>query len=247
MFTTRVRHILFIAALGGWPLVSWFLAKEADEFRSKHVEEQGLVPIGGTVVEISHGSRHQPLECEFPLYNPTSEPISIRRVETGCSCSVASVNSATIGPGERFSLRIKVASFPMDSAEAKQIIRVETSSPKSLFLEIHVHLPLPTQTVFRPQVVYLDPLAGEALVTRTVGIRVPKQCARPLTDADIIKVNCPQVHAELATMPPSDMYFEYQLRVRIKSIDKVSSDARLRLNTGCNPISIELRQWNDRR
>ncbi len=235
---------LFIVALCGVSVVAWFIGRHAADLLENVVvaRPEGLISIGGPVVEVRHDSRSQPLECDFQLYNPTSEPIIIRSVETGCSCRTASAESGTVGPGETFPLRIKVTAFPIDLAESRSTARVETSAPKPLILEIRVHLPLPKKTLFRPQILYLDPLPGKDEVARTVGIRVPKHCAKPLREADIIKVKCPEVDVKLTEMAPTDMYFEYQLKVKMKAGSKLQSDAGLRLDTGCNPVSISLRQ-----
>ena len=244
MFNRKVRRILCAAVLCAWAYPSWVLSKWASDYLHEGAgrPQPGLVPVGGPVAEIRHGSRYEPLEWEFRLHNPTPEPITIRKVEAGCSCLVVSSDSGTVGPGETFPLRLKIKSFPMEQAESRQKVWVQTSAGKPLPLEVRVHLPLPEKAVFRPQVVYLDPLPGEERVARTVGVRVPKQCARPLAAAAVRKVHCPEVDVELTAQPPSDMYFEYQLKVSIDSTRKVAPDARLRLDTGCNPLEIGLRQ-----
>lgn len=235
------RHVLLGLFVFGASLALWFGAKLC----AKHLIDdgpwpQGLTVVGGPTAELRHDSRTVPLEHEFRLVNSSATPIEIVGVETGCSCVTTSATAGTVGPGEEFPLRIKLTAFPMDLAEERRTVRVLTSRPEPLVLELRVRLPLPERVMYRPEAVYFYPLPGEQRVTRTVGLRIPKHRGRALTPADVVKVDCGSVAVELTAMPATDMYLEYRLTVVKDAAAVLPAGACIRVNTGSETVTIPL-------
>jgi Protein of unknown function (DUF1573) len=234
------RYVLLGVMVFGAGVGAWFGAKLWARHSDAGAGRRGLVAIDGASVELRHNSRTEPIEHEFRLLNPTSAPIEILDVETGCACVTTSTSAGTVGPGEVFPLRIKLTAFPMDFAEERRVVRVTTSDPEPLVLELRVRLPLPEQVLYRPEALYFYPLPGEERVSRSVGLRVPKHHGRTLTREDVVKVACDRVAVELTELPASDMYFEYRLTAAMDASDVLPASACVRVNTGRDPLTIPL-------
>lgn len=235
----RVLLILLITlpASGG----AWYAATLAGPHLfspGDHPPGSGLVAEGGPVAEVEHNARTGSVEHVFRLTNRGAVPLEVERIGTGCACTAAEAVAGPIHPNESRDLRVRVTAFPVDEAVTTQEITVVLAGGQPpLNLKFKVRLPLPERTLFRPDVVYLMPQAGEARVTRTVGVRVPKHRGVMLTTQDVVKVGCEGLEVSLAELSPTDMFREYRLTVTGPAAP-AHVGAKLRISTGCDVIEI---------
>jgi hypothetical protein len=80
----------------------------------------------------------EPVFAEFEIRNQRDRALAIRDIQTGCGCSVASVERRSIPPGERAKFRVEARG---PSAGTRDLtITVETDDPDSEILEFRLRL-----------------------------------------------------------------------------------------------------------
>jgi hypothetical protein len=227
------------ACLGAWYAATLAAARLDHRGGGGHPPEAGLVVEGGPVAEVEHHSNTGPVEHVFRLTNRSSAPIEVERVEAGCSCSIAGEATGLIPPGETRDLRVTMVSLPIDVAVASQDFTAVLGDGGRLVLTLRVKLPPPRRSLFRPMALYFMPNEGETRITRTVGLRVPKHCGVKLTARNASKVNCDDLEVSVTEMPPTELYYEYQLTVVAPaSAASRPNGASLRIATGCDEVNI---------
>jgi hypothetical protein len=200
-----------------------------------------LTVLGPSDVEIDLPRRDRSLSYTFQLHNPTKEDIRVHKVECGCSCMASKLETPVVQAGQTVPLEIKINTFDAYKPSYVESVRV-TTDVGVLDLQIHGRLPLPQQVMYRPQVVYLEQIAGLPVVERVVMVRVPKQCSKEITDGDISLVGCAGVKAEISEDPPSELYREYTIRLTAMVDQLDITTGALRLETGCVSIEVGIRK-----
>ena len=196
-----------------------------------------LVALDGPEVRIDKWDRVKPLRYDFRLHNPTPDPIQILEVRSSCACTTGELDRRVIQPGETVALTAVIRSFDAFAPSYRQSFTVLTDRGE-LVLRLFGDLPRPSEPLYRPRVLYLDPLPGVTVVERTVHIRIPRDCYTQLRTEDVRRSGAEKVEFRLTEEPPTEMFREFTLSVKIAAEDSGDADGVLEMETGCGLVSV---------
>lgn len=191
-------------------------------------QQLGLAVVGDDEKVVNISDRSLPHSETFLLRNGGETPETITRIQTGCTCTSgylegdAVVRSLpkTVLPGEEVPIVVKIKSFSPDARDFAEYAIVATTAQR-LRLRVRGTLPAPTNVLYRPHIVVLDPTLGEQLVTLT--FRIPELQTAVLTDKSIQFPNLAAFAPQVQTMKNarSGGYIEYEIPIKFTKADKM--------------------------
>jgi len=200
----------------------------------------GLVVVGKNAIEVNHDSREKPLSHVFMIHNPTAKPMAVSSIRSSCLCMATKFPSGEIPAGATVPFELTINHFDPHRLSFREAADLVTRAGK-VMVQIRGTLPRPEKLLYRPEVIYMEPLANLATIEREIMVKVPAHLCRELATSDVCTENCPGVRVSLIEDPATEVYRHFRVVLTMDAAKIRQNVGRVRLDTGGGTVCVAVR------
>jgi hypothetical protein len=189
-----------------------------------------------TALELSATQNDNTVKGDFTFKNDGNYPLTIKKLETSCSCTTAALDKKTYQPGESGTIKSEFTIGHHDGEVVEKFITVTTDDVKHETNQLTLRTTVPKLFDIERKFTYWKP--GEAKTPKTVKIKVVAKDPIVLTSA---KPESDRLSAELKEISPGR---EYQVTITPADTSRALTqgiDIATNLNTDKKIITLYLR------